>query len=105
MTGTTVGVQQVTMQMRAVAAAIRDGHNWGTGITEHTGVSTQVVYPMLARMRQSGWVTWEQEPAHVAARHGRPQRTLYALTCKAVDALGFGLRVPRPRTSHETVWR
>ncbi len=80
---------RLTRKTRSVAAAIRDGHNWGTGIIAHTGMSMSAVYAMLGRFRDAGWVTWEQEPVAEAAADRRSPRTFYTLTSKAADELGW----------------
>jgi DNA-binding PadR family transcriptional regulator len=79
----------ITVQRRAICEAIRDGHNWGTGIIAETGVSMPVVYSTLARLREVGWVTRELEATAVAFAQRRSERHLYSLTDKARDALGW----------------
>lgn len=73
----------VTEGTRKVAAAIAGGHNWGLGIINETGLAMSTVYAMLSRMRQQGWVTWQQESPAAALAAGRTPRTLYTLTSKA----------------------
>ena len=72
-----------------VVEAIRDGHTWGTAIIAETGASMTGVYSSLRRLRETGWVAFEVENAQLAAEQRRPRRTLYRLTNRAFDALGW----------------
>ena len=71
-----------------VADAIRSGHNWGTAIIAQTPLSMTTVYSVLRRLRAAGWAETEVEAQADADRERRPQRIVYRLTAKALEALG-----------------
>lgn len=79
----------VNAQRRAICAAIRDGHNWGTGIIAETGLAMSVVYRGLRTLREAGWVTRELEDTAEALGQGRSERHLYTLTGDAYRGLGW----------------
>jgi len=53
--------------------------HWGYGLTKITGVRSGVLYPILERMLDEGWVEdgWE-DPSEISDR--RPPRRYYVLT-------------------------
>ncbi len=55
------------------------GQHWGYGLTKATGVRSGVLYPLLERMLDEGWVEdgWE-DPSEISGR--RPPRRYYVLT-------------------------
>lgn len=87
--GATRPTLRITAKARLVAETIRAGDNWGLKIIKVTGMSMSAVYAMLRRMREAGWVTWEQEPVEVAAADRRSPRMLYTMTGRAADELGW----------------
>jgi PadR family transcriptional regulator PadR len=77
-----------------VAMALLDdptGQHWGYELSKRTGVRSGVLYPMLTRMLDEGWVDdgWE-EPTTI--REKRPPRRYYVLTDKGRVALGAVFR-------------
>lgn len=54
------------------------GAHWGYDLRKRSGVRSGVLYPLLQRLLDSGWLSdgWE-DPAQVA---GRPPRRYYKLT-------------------------
>lgn len=73
--------------MRVTSALVRVLHailetpterQWGYDLSRRTGLRSGVLYPILRRMHEEGWLTdgWE-DPAET---HGRPSRRYYELT-------------------------
>jgi PadR family transcriptional regulator, regulatory protein PadR len=67
------------------------GRHWGYELSKKTGVRSGVLYPMLTRMLDEGWVEdgWE-DPTTI--RDKRPPRRYYELTNEGRLALGAVLR-------------
>ncbi|MGH3784091.1 MAG: PadR family transcriptional regulator [Pseudonocardiaceae bacterium] len=63
------------------------GRHWGYELSRQTGVRSGVLYPMLTRMLNEGWVEdgWE-DPTTI--REKRPPRRYYELTDKGRLVLG-----------------
>jgi PadR family transcriptional regulator PadR len=80
-----------------VAIALMDdptGRHWGYDLSRHAGVRSGVLYPILHRMLDEGWLEdgWE-DPAQL---HGkRPPRRYYELTDEGRLALGALLHEAR----------
>jgi PadR family transcriptional regulator, regulatory protein PadR len=57
-----------------------DGRHWGYELSKRSGVRSPVMYGILQRMFDEGWLTdgWE-EPVH-AGKAKRPPRRYYQLT-------------------------
>ena len=77
-----------------VAMALLDksaDRHWGYELSKQTGVRSGVLYPMLTRMLDEGWVEdgWE-DPTTI--RDKRPPRRYYELTNEGRLALGAVLR-------------
>lgn len=83
----------------ALMAEPSDRH-WGYELSKRAGVRSGVLYPILQRMLDRGWVTdgWE-EPSQIAG--SRPPRRYYTLTDEGKVELGavlaMGNRDPRLR--------
>jgi PadR family transcriptional regulator len=80
-----------------VAMALLDdptGQHWGYELSKQTGVRSGVLYPMLTRMLDEGWLTngWE-DPTTI--REKRPPRRYYELTDDGRLALGAILQQAR----------
>jgi len=73
---------QVAMALMAEPAE----KHWGYALSKKSGVRSGVLYPMLTRMLDQGWLTdgWE-DPATI---DGRPPRRYYELTDAGRLALG-----------------
>ena len=69
------------------------GRHWGYDLTKRAGIRSGVLYPVLRRMQERGWLDdgWE-DPATV---QGRPPRRYYELTDAGRDALGGMIRDAR----------
>lgn len=79
-----------THALIAVALALLDdptGMHWGYDLSKRAGVRSGVLYPMLTRMLDEGWVTdgWEQQ-SEITGK--RPPRRYYELTDQGRMALG-----------------
>jgi PadR family transcriptional regulator, regulatory protein PadR len=75
-------VKRRTKALVEVAFAIMetpDERLWGYDLSKRSGVRSGVLYPMLARMLDDGWLTdgWE-DPTNIAEK--RPPRRYYELT-------------------------
>lgn len=55
------------------------GHHWGYELSKRAGVRSGVLYPILRRMLEEGWIRdgWE-DPADIDGK--RPPRRYYELT-------------------------
>jgi PadR family transcriptional regulator, regulatory protein PadR len=70
-----------TMSLMAVLQALLDrpsAEHWGYDLQRQTGIRSGILYPILRRLLEAGWVEdgWE-EPEAV---EGRPPRRYYTLT-------------------------
>lgn len=84
---------RTTLALVQVAAVLIDNStakHWGYELTQRAGVRSGVLYPMLSRMLDQGWLTdgWE-DPAQIV---GRPPRRYYELTDEGRLQLGAVLR-------------
>lgn len=80
-----------------VAMALLDeptGRHWGYELSKRSGVRSGVLYPMLTRMLDEGFLTdgWE-DPATIQQK--RPPRRYYELTDQGRLALGAVLQEAR----------
>jgi len=68
--------------------------HWGYDLSKRSGVRSGVLYPMLTRMLEQGWLTdgWE-DPATI--REKRPPRRYYELTDEGKLCLGELLQEAR----------
>jgi PadR family transcriptional regulator PadR len=73
------------------------GKHWGYELSKTSGVRSGVLYPMLTRMLDEGWLTdgWEN-PATIVEK--RPPRRYYELTDSGQLALGALLAEARSDT-------
>lgn len=62
-----------------------DGRHYGYSLSKNSDVKTGVLYPMLRRLLNAGWVSDTREPETSA--NGRPARRYYTLTPKGLEAL------------------
>jgi PadR family transcriptional regulator PadR len=74
---------QVAMALMEDPAA----SHWGYDLSKRAGVRSGVLYPILRRMLDEGWLVdaWE-DPTQITAK--RPPRRYYTLTDKGKCALG-----------------
>ena len=68
-----------TRALAEVASALMadpDGRHWGYSLWRQAGVRSGVMYPILWRMLDAGWLSdgWEDQPG------GRPARRYYEIT-------------------------
>jgi PadR family transcriptional regulator PadR len=75
--------------MVQVAAALMlepEDRHWGYELAKASGVKSGVMYPILRRMMEDGWLSdgWED----AAEAQGRPPRRYYMITDKGKTALG-----------------
>jgi PadR family transcriptional regulator PadR len=80
-----------------VALALMDepaSRHWGYDLARRAGVRSGVLYPMLHRMLDEGWLEdgWE-DPSHLAGK--RPPRRYYELTDEGRIELGALLQAAR----------
>ncbi|MGH3686290.1 MAG: PadR family transcriptional regulator [Pseudonocardiaceae bacterium] len=83
-------MRRKTRALIQVAMALLDdprGQHWGYELTKRSGVRSGVLYPMLSRMLEEGWVRdgWEDP---TTMRDKRPPRRYYELTDHGRRALG-----------------
>lgn len=81
---------QMTKPLIAVAVALlsapEDKH-WGYELSRQTGVRSGVLYPLLGRLLDEGWLEdgWE-DPVEVGRK--RPPRRYYQVTEEGLNELG-----------------
>jgi PadR family transcriptional regulator len=82
--------------LQVATAILHDpaGQHWGYELSKRSGVRSGVLYPMLTRMLDEGWLTdgWEDQTTVEAKR---PPRRYYELTDKGRLALGAVLQEAR----------
>jgi PadR family transcriptional regulator PadR len=81
---------QITHSLVTVAAQLLsepDEKHWGYELSRTTGVRSGVLYPILGRLLDRGWLDdgWE-DPAEVRGK--RPPRRYYTLTPAGLEELG-----------------
>jgi PadR family transcriptional regulator PadR len=78
----TYAVVKVAMALAADPA----GRHWGYSLSRQAGVRSGVLYPLLTRMLNEGWLSdgWE-DPASIES--GRPPRRYYVVTPEGRKAL------------------
>ena len=85
--------------VEVAAALLKDSTNphWGYELSKTSGVPLGVLYPVLSRMLNAGWLTdgWE-DPA--AAKGARPPRRYYRVTSEGEQALSEVLAEARTDT-------
>lgn len=84
--------------MVQVAAALMEqpsSRQWGYDLSQRAGVRSGVLYPMLTRMLNEGWLSdgWEDPVATRGKK--RPPRRYYELTEKGCVELGAVLESAR----------
>jgi PadR family transcriptional regulator PadR len=82
--------------MRVAVALMEDptARRWGYDLSRTAGVRSGVLYPILHRLLEAGWLEdgWE-DPATTSRK--RPPRRYYELTDEGRSALGGMLREAR----------
>lgn len=81
---------RMTHSLVLVALALADdviGRHWGYELSRRSGVRSGVLYPILQRMLDEGWLDdgWE-DPSE--AKRGRPPRRYYTLTDEGRREIG-----------------
>jgi PadR family transcriptional regulator PadR len=81
---------QMTNSLVAVATQLLSAPGdkyWGYDLSRETGVRSGVLYPILGRMLERGWLEdgWEDGASY---RGKRPPRRYYTLTPEGLEALG-----------------
>ncbi|MGH3830703.1 MAG: PadR family transcriptional regulator [Pseudonocardiaceae bacterium] len=79
------------VQVAMVLVGDAGGRHWGYELSKQSGVRSGVLYPMLTRMLDEGWVEdgWE-DPTTI--RDKRPPRRYYTLTSEGKLGVGAVLR-------------
>jgi PadR family transcriptional regulator, regulatory protein PadR len=73
---------QMTLQTRRVLAVLLSnplGRHYGLDVSRRLGLPTGSIYPILARLERSGWVSSDWEEVGATAAGGRARR-YYRLT-------------------------
>ena len=80
-----------TIQVMAVLMDDPTGKHWGYDLSRRSGVRSGVLYPILRRMLEEGWLDdgWE-DPPQTGKR--RPPRRYYKLTGEGEANIGAILR-------------
>jgi PadR family transcriptional regulator, regulatory protein PadR len=80
----TYALVQVAIALMADAS----GRHWGYDLSKRSGVRSGVMYPLLQRMLDEGWLAdgWENQAQ--TGRAKRPPRRYYELTDAGKAALG-----------------
>lgn len=80
----TYALVQVALALMADAS----GRHWGYELSKHSGVRSGVMYPLLQRMLDEGWLHDGWETQVQVGRAKRPPRRYYELTDQGRIALG-----------------
>jgi PadR family transcriptional regulator PadR len=81
---------QVTHTLVAVAVALMsapDDRHWGYEMSRETGVRSGVLYPILGRLLERGWIEDGWEDAE-EVKGKRPPRRYYRVTEAGLEELG-----------------
>src|SRR5262249_36729741 len=81
----------MTYALVAVALALMadaDGRHWGYDLSRRSGIRSGVMYPILRRMLDEGWLDDGWEDQAQVGRAKRPPRRYYELTAEGKVALG-----------------
>ena len=95
---------RITYALVQVAAALMSdssGRHWGYELSRLSGVRSGVMYPILQRMLDDGWLVDGWEAQADAGRAKRPPRRYYELTDAGKAALGAML----VQASHDARFR
>ncbi len=65
-----------------------NGRHWGYELSKHSGVRSGVMYPLLQRMLDEGWLRDGWEAPIQVGKAKRPPRRYYQLTDEGKIALG-----------------
>jgi PadR family transcriptional regulator, regulatory protein PadR len=76
------------MQVALALMQDADARHWGYDLSKQSGVRSGVMYPLLGRMLDEGWLDdgWEEQSQ--VGRSKRPPRRYYELTDAGRVALG-----------------
>ena len=76
--------------------------HWGYDLGKRVGIRSGVLYPILRRMLEEGWLSdgWEDTPAR-----GRPPRRYYELTAEGVAHFSAELRAARADARFSSILR
>lgn len=80
----TYALVQVAIALMADAS----GRHWGYELSKQSGVRSGVMYPLLRRMLDEGWLADGWEDQAQTGRAKRPPRRYYELTDAGKAALG-----------------
>ena len=80
----TYALVQVALALMADA----DGRHWGYELSKQSGVRSGVMYPLLQRLLDQGWLDDGWEDQAQVGRVKRPPRRYYELTDEGKAALG-----------------
>jgi DNA-binding PadR family transcriptional regulator len=69
-----------TRQVLQVLLAEPATPRYGLDVARETGLKTGTVHPILARLREAGWITSFWEDTDDPEQQGRPRRRYYRLT-------------------------
>lgn len=81
---------RITLQTLQVLRVLLDdpsARHYGLGIAKAARLPTGTIYPILARLEQTGWVTSNWELADPVAV-GRPRRRFYQLSAEGAERAG-----------------
>ncbi|MCR6486811.1 PadR family transcriptional regulator [Amycolatopsis sp. OK19-0408] len=83
------------IQVAAALMAQPSSRQWGYDLSRRAGVRSGVLYPMLTRMLDEGWLTDGWEDPAATREQKRPPRRYYELTAKGSAELGALLEAAR----------
>jgi PadR family transcriptional regulator PadR len=92
---------QTLLVLKALSETSTPWH-YGYGLSQITGLKSGTLYPILARLHDSGWLETKWEPS---SEPGRPARHLYRLTAlghsEAKELVTQRYRARRARLAYE----
>lgn len=83
------------IQVSLALAQDPDTRHWGTELQKRAGVRSGVMYPLLQRMLDEGWLADGWEDAELARSRKRPPRRYYEVTDAGRVGLGALLEAAR----------
>jgi PadR family transcriptional regulator PadR len=90
-----VRMTHALVQVAAALMSDASGQHWGYELSKSSGVRSGVMYPVLQRMLDEGWLADGWEDQANAGKSKRPPRRYYELTDEGRGALGAMLTEAR----------
>jgi PadR family transcriptional regulator PadR len=98
---------RMTLQTQIVLRALLQdplAKRYGLELCEATALPSGTIYPIVARLKELGWLTseWEDADRHIA--EGRPRRRYYQLTANGAEMARHALASRGASAKTQAVW-